>query len=434
MPISIYGGSSISSCIDERGAIHIITESIVNKPNLNTTIFLLPCNNLPISVCFQDNFVYALSSLNKVYMCNLDSALGFTNVVELDNVSVKMISGSSSHCIAVCNDGTVYSCGCNKDGRLGSGNKKNSETFNQILVLSNIHIVEASAGAFHTIFINKFGKVYTCGFDGFGECLLGSSTDCDNLSPKATQITSGARFCMAGKQKSVVFVDCDPPPKSPNRVLQLESEFPYPALLKESKLNQFSPEQFEKLRSENLDLHGSLNMLNVENSKLKNLCSQLKSENLQLANTNKQIKKSNKKLKKENNNLRNSQQKMNELQKKIKKLNKQVESLKKQLNSKNQAKITEVDNKNSGVKIIKINKNTNKNESIDDDLINEEYESVDDSVGSNIDDDKDDENEKKNTEIVDNEDDENEKKNTEIVDNEDDESEYDSNTEVFDFD
>lgn len=189
-PISIYGGSDIAAAIDERGAIHIIKNTITSTPFPNTKILYLPFNSLAISVAFEKDNIIFLSSLNQVFEANLnEEKIRVNRVNELKNKTIKLISGTYEHCIAVCTDGTVFCRGNNDNGQLGLGNKHSTKQFSQIMKFQNQEISYASAGkAFHSLFINNKGKVYSSGHNGFGENLLNNLARVDNLSPCNTII------------------------------------------------------------------------------------------------------------------------------------------------------------------------------------------------------------------------------------------------------
>lgn len=399
LPVSIYGGCDTAAAIDERGAIHIIPSSIVSTPDFTTTIKFLPNNELAISVAFQEDFIVALSAFGLVYETKLGSdGQYFHRVKELEGKFFRTISGKLSHCIAVSTDGLVYCRGENEDGRLGIGNKSKSNKFLQVLTLKNVNIVDASAGAFHSLFVNSDGKVYSCGYNGFGEDLLNDSESGDIVTPRGTCISSGARFCIAGKQNSIVFVNVDVPKNSPNQTLDLVDSFPYPAMFKRNGKTLL---EISQLRSKNSEMANKLILKDDEISNLKNANNllqsnnnQFKKENSQLTNTVNQVKQSNMNLKNAINDLNKTIESKNI---EIEKLKKEVEEMKKKIQS---DEIKSIEN-NSKADTNEYDYDVNDEYNKDDVLEENEYQNVDsinikkqeeeEEIGENDDIDEDDE-------------------------------------------
>lgn len=125
IPISLYGGKDICAAIDEKGAVHVINNSVISDPKHSTKVLFLPNNELSISVCFCGNSIYSLSGQKIVYEFQLsDLAQGkkeFSRTIELNNINVNSISGCFNHCIAVSTNGDVFARGSNEDGKLGIG-------------------------------------------------------------------------------------------------------------------------------------------------------------------------------------------------------------------------------------------------------------------------------------------------------------------------
>lgn len=306
--VSIYGGCQTAAGIDERGAIHIIPLSITSTKGLETKIVFLPSNGLAISVAFQEKYIIALSSYNKLYEMKINSN-EFKLIEELNNEFIKSISGKDDHCIAVGINGSVFARGKNEDGRLGLGNTNNSSKFSQIQVLRSQEIVDAAAGTYHSVFVSKKGKVYTCGYDGYGELLQGKAKDSKITGPKSVKGVENACFCMAGSQNTVIFVDCEIPKNSPNQTIQLINPSPFPLMIKRSD----DEEDYSSLKK--------------ENEYLKNMNKQLQASNAKLKNTNKQLQSSNKKLLNTTNQQKNT---ISQRKKEYEKLKKEIKTLKNQ--------------------------------------------------------------------------------------------------------
>lgn len=85
----------------------------------------------------------------------------------------------------------------------------------ELEILSSL-FSSAYAGGFHSLFVKREGKVLACWRNEFGQLFLSSPGDNVYL-PVETTITSGATFCIAIMNFSVIFIDGDPPPNTPNR-------------------------------------------------------------------------------------------------------------------------------------------------------------------------------------------------------------------------
>jgi alpha-tubulin suppressor-like RCC1 family protein len=87
--------------------------------------------------------------------------------------SVYTVSSGTFHTIFLDKQGKVYAVGCNESGQLGLGDNKNRTTPEPIPYFKDILIKKISAGAYHTVFIDTEGKVYTVGSNICGQLGLG---------------------------------------------------------------------------------------------------------------------------------------------------------------------------------------------------------------------------------------------------------------------
>lgn len=197
-PVSIYGGWETAAAIDKEGGIIIITESVFDDPLKKINQHRLPHNEKAISVACCCQSILALSKTGRVYLASL--------------------SWDKVHFFAVTNEGQVFGRGENQFGQLGIGKKTECEDkFIEITALKGKKISHAYAGYDHSLFQAEDGQILSCGKNNFGQLLLenGPSKDCD-YTPVETSVKSGAKFCIAGNCLSVVFVDSNPPPNTPN--------------------------------------------------------------------------------------------------------------------------------------------------------------------------------------------------------------------------
>ena len=74
------------------------------------------------------------------------------------------ISVGDQHSLLLNDEGKVYSCGNNGEGRTGQGTKSNQQkTPGLVFGLYNQEIIKISAGTSHSVMLNKYGVVFTFG-------------------------------------------------------------------------------------------------------------------------------------------------------------------------------------------------------------------------------------------------------------------------------
>ena len=120
------------------------------------------------------------------------------------------ISAGSEHSLFLDDKGRVYSCGDNPYGQLGHGNKTNCNLPTLIDALADSNIVAISTGKYHSLFLNKYGRVYSCGYSGYGVLGRTNTSDPNDIIP--LQITenigtSNIVAISAGKYHSLFLND-----------------------------------------------------------------------------------------------------------------------------------------------------------------------------------------------------------------------------------
>ncbi|GAB5361018.1 hypothetical protein AAMO2058_000678300 [Amorphochlora amoebiformis] len=99
--------------------------------------------------------------------------------------SVKQVSCGSEYALALCFDGSVYSWGSGKGGRLGHGNTMSISTpkiIKSLVVSHEDRVIEIAAGEFHALALDAQGDVYSWGSGSFGR--LGLGTEHNQYTPK----------------------------------------------------------------------------------------------------------------------------------------------------------------------------------------------------------------------------------------------------------
>lgn len=224
-PIALYGGNQRAGVINSDGSIITITKSVFISPKAEIRAVYLPKRKKAISLACCDHYVFALSLHGHLYQASSqDKFYSFTIVPELRHIEIVCISGTCRHCLAVASNGRVYSRGSNGYGEIALGeNSEEVEEFTLIGALKNEKIVAAYAGYSHSLFQDENGKIFACGYNGFGQMLLNQPSYKNNYLPVETTIKSGATFCIAGHALSAVISNCEPPPNCPNRKIPKET-------------------------------------------------------------------------------------------------------------------------------------------------------------------------------------------------------------------
>lgn len=115
--------------------------------------------------------------------------------------NVDSVAVSSSHyfygncfTMIVKNDGTLWACGYNDYGQLGTENTTNQPI--PLKVMSDVAMV--SLGNSHTLILKKDGTLWVCGYNGYGQLGTGNTTSVST----PVQIMSNVSFVEAGTSSS----------------------------------------------------------------------------------------------------------------------------------------------------------------------------------------------------------------------------------------
>lgn len=95
----------------------------------------------------------------------------------------------------------------------------NVSSFTEILSLKDHKIRAAYAGSNHSFLKTREGRILASGSNEYSQLLLSSGTRENVYLPIETTITESATFCNLGYGLSTVFIGGDPPPNTPNRLI-----------------------------------------------------------------------------------------------------------------------------------------------------------------------------------------------------------------------
>lgn len=121
---------------------------------------------------------------------DIDTALMNTPwpIAYFHNIPISSVTAGANHTIFIDKSGNPYSVGNNEYGQLGiqNINIKNVKIPEHITYFKDIQIMSGSAGSFHTILLDTKGKVYAFGSNEYGQ--LGITLD-DAMVPTPEPIT-----------------------------------------------------------------------------------------------------------------------------------------------------------------------------------------------------------------------------------------------------
>jgi len=112
------------------------------------------------------------------------------------------VGSNSTFCMAITEDGKVYSWGRNENGQLGHGDTKDRYCPTLISELSGHHVVKVSTGKGHSLFLTEEGKVLSSGLNSSGQCGVGKGKEfvtpkiINYMGPDIVDIACGGEFSM----------------------------------------------------------------------------------------------------------------------------------------------------------------------------------------------------------------------------------------------
>ena len=112
----------------------------------------------------------------------------FTQVPDITNV--KEIACGYSHTFILKNDGSVWSCGKNDYGQLGLNDTGNRKTFTKVTTNINNDVKEIACGYDHTFILKNDGSIWSCGRNNYGQLGLNDETDRDTFTQVTTNISN----------------------------------------------------------------------------------------------------------------------------------------------------------------------------------------------------------------------------------------------------
>ena len=166
-------------------------------------------NNDVKQIACGQYYTYILKNDGSVWSCgtNGDGQLGlgdttsrsaFTKVTT--NVSnVKEIVCGYEHTFMIKNDGSLWACGYNGTGQLGSGSTGNYKTsFTQVTTNINNDVKQIACGMYHTFILKNDGSVWCCGISDKGQLGLGDDINKSTFTQVTTNVTNDVKQIACG--------------------------------------------------------------------------------------------------------------------------------------------------------------------------------------------------------------------------------------------
>jgi alpha-tubulin suppressor-like RCC1 family protein len=209
--------------INDKGQLGDGTTVNKNTPHTVNTSGVLSGKTIT-QVAAGENFCLAVDNAGKVYSWGYNNygQLGNGNTSQstvpvdvyssgvLEDKTITQVAGGTFNSMALGNDGKVYTWGYNYYGQLGNGSNTNSNEPVAVVttgVLSGKTIIQIAAGEHHCVALGSDGKVYTWGYNYYGQLGNGSNTNSNEpvavvttgvLSGKTIiQIAAGEHHCVA---------------------------------------------------------------------------------------------------------------------------------------------------------------------------------------------------------------------------------------------
>ena len=158
-------------------AISTLQSDIATINNNNTSVQLVYCCG------YNTKYELGLGEIYPNNIIHVNYAFPTIN-------NITQVSTGTGHSLFLDSTGKVYSCGYNYYGKTG----QNTYLATNTLVPTEIAfgdivgrtIIQVSAGANHSLFLDSTGKVYSCGYDRYG--VTGQNTDLANSTIVPTEI------------------------------------------------------------------------------------------------------------------------------------------------------------------------------------------------------------------------------------------------------
>ena len=200
--IALSLGSSHCGAITESGQLYMwgynplndLIDDVTMQQNTPLLIPLSYFNDEKISIIsLGDSFSGIVTKSGKIYMWgdNFNGQVGDGSDIDqisspvlidpsyFNNEKIILLCLGGRHSGAITESGKLYMWGSNTDGQLGLGDTQNRNIPSLVppITFNNERIISLSLGYYHSGVVTETLKVYTCGYNIFGQLGLGDTKD-----------------------------------------------------------------------------------------------------------------------------------------------------------------------------------------------------------------------------------------------------------------
>ena len=164
----------------------------------------IACGEINTFVIKEDGSLWACGSntAGRLGVGSTDTT-SYTRFIKIINNGVKQVSCGPNHTMVLKEDGSLWACGNNNHGQMGTG--ETSYSFIQVTTNVNNDVKFVECGYYCTFIIKNDGSLWACGYNSSGQ--LGLEVDDDVYV--FTQVTTDVKQVACGGCRSVFIIKND---------------------------------------------------------------------------------------------------------------------------------------------------------------------------------------------------------------------------------